>query len=184
MFEKSSTDKSHHMAVNVFNLPYRMLFAIATQDSILIYDTQRLKCVAVVTSIHYAVITDVAWSSDGRTVFASSNDGFISCVVLGKNIVGEVVGGFDLEELQEITKHEKASAAATPISRGATPGTGESVLPPVIKRADKLDVTATSSVKREREHDSAKDEGKAADVVELLKGGEGDREEGAKRVCL
>lgn len=184
LFEKSSTDKSHHMAVNVFNLPYRMLFAIATQDSILIYDTQRLKCVAVVTSIHYAVITDVAWSSDGRTVFVSSNDGFISCVVLGKNIVGEVVGGFDLEELQEITKHEKASAAATPISRGATPGTGESVLPPVIKRADKLDVTATSSVKREREHDSAKDEGKAADVVELLKGGEGDREEGAKRVCL
>ncbi|ODQ48895.1 hypothetical protein PICMEDRAFT_38842, partial [Pichia membranifaciens NRRL Y-2026] len=91
LFETSSNrqpNKPEGADVNVFSLPYRMLFAIATQDSILIYDTQRLKCVVVVTSIHYAVITDVAWSSDGRTVFVSSNDGFISCVVLGEDIVG------------------------------------------------------------------------------------------------
>lgn len=85
--------------INVFKLNYRMLFAIATQDSILIYDTQRLSCVAVITSIHYAVITDITWSSDGKSIFVSSNDGFISCAVLSDGLVGEIDGGLDAEEI-------------------------------------------------------------------------------------
>lgn len=84
---------------NVFNLPYRMLFAIATQDSILIYDTQRLKCVGIATNLHYAVITDICWCSDGKSIFASSSDGFVSSVVLSEEIVGgEIIGNFDDDE--------------------------------------------------------------------------------------
>lgn len=93
--------------MNVFNLSYRMLFAIATQDSILVYDTQRLNCVAVVTSIHYAVITDIAWSSDGKSIFVSSNDGFISCAVLSNELVGEIEGGFEVEELEMVMNPKK-----------------------------------------------------------------------------
>lgn len=179
LFETSSNrqpDKSEGADVNVFSLPYRMLFAIATQDSILIYDTQRLKCVVVVTSIHYAVITDVAWSSDGRTVFVSSNDGFISCVVLGEDIVGEIVGGFGLEELQQLTEQEP-STSVTAVA-AATAASGDSdVVPVACRRADKLEpasIHTDRAVKRERE----------PDVVQLLKGGEGGEKEGAKRVRL
>jgi chromatin assembly factor 1 subunit B len=94
-----------NIETNVFSLPYRMLFGIATQDSILIYDTQRLNCVAVATSIHYAVITDIAWSSDGRSLFVSSNDGFVSCAVLSNAITGEIIGGF--EETPDEKREEK-----------------------------------------------------------------------------
>jgi chromatin assembly factor 1 subunit B len=97
---------------SIFSLRYRMLFAVATQDSILIYDTQRLKCVAIVTGIHYAVITDVSWSGDGRSVFVSSNDGFISSVVLSKDIVGEIEGGFTIEELTLLDKENNTASAS------------------------------------------------------------------------
>ena len=184
LFEPSAnsrSDKPEGSDVNVFSLPYRMLFAIATQDSILIYDTQRLKCVAVVTSIHYAVITDVAWSSDGRTVFVSSNDGFISCVVLGEDIVGGIVGGFGIKELQELTKQEMPISAAAAAAAAATALSGDSdIVPLASRRADKLEPVSVVSVHSER---AVKRE-REPDVVQLLKGGEGGEKEGAKRVRL
>ena len=100
-----------HNEENVFNLKYRMLFAIATQDSILVYDTQRLKCVAIVTGIHYAVITDIVWSSDGRSIFVSSNDGFISCAILSPELVGDIEGGFEEEEMKHFEGYIEAEMA-------------------------------------------------------------------------
>lgn len=44
-----------------FALPYRMIFAVATQKSVLLYDTQQIAPIAVVTNIHYTRLTDVAW---------------------------------------------------------------------------------------------------------------------------
>ena len=42
-------------------LPYRMVFSIATLDSILLYDTQQTAPFGFIGNIHYAALTDVAW---------------------------------------------------------------------------------------------------------------------------
>jgi len=48
--------------VNSFlNLPYRLIYAVATQDSVLIYDTQQTTPLVLLTNLHYATFTDIAW---------------------------------------------------------------------------------------------------------------------------
>lgn len=44
-----------------FALPYRLVFAVATLDSLIIYDTQRCGPIVIFAGIHYAAITDIAW---------------------------------------------------------------------------------------------------------------------------
>ena len=43
------------------SLPYRMVYAVASLNAILFYDTQHLAPFAYVSDIHYASITDIAW---------------------------------------------------------------------------------------------------------------------------
>lgn len=42
-------------------LPYRMVFAVATQSSILLYDTQQTSPIGVVSLIHYGRLNDLSW---------------------------------------------------------------------------------------------------------------------------
>ncbi|OAA81118.1 WD40 repeat-like-containing domain protein [Akanthomyces lecanii RCEF 1005] len=44
-----------------FSLPYRMVYAVATQDSVLLYDTQQKTPICVVSNLHCATFTDLAW---------------------------------------------------------------------------------------------------------------------------
>lgn len=46
---------------SVFALPYRMFFAVATQDAVLLYDTQQAGPIAIFVGLHYAGFTDLAW---------------------------------------------------------------------------------------------------------------------------
>ncbi|ODV96655.1 hypothetical protein PACTADRAFT_1242 [Pachysolen tannophilus NRRL Y-2460] len=69
----------------VFKLPYRMVFAVATQDSVIIYDTESIKPIVFISNLHYSTLTDLAWSNDGETLIISSTDGFCSAV----NIINE-----------------------------------------------------------------------------------------------
>lgn len=46
---------------SVFALPYRMLYSVATQDTIVVYDTQQAGPVCLFTNLHYASFTDMAW---------------------------------------------------------------------------------------------------------------------------
>jgi chromatin assembly factor 1 subunit B len=46
---------------SAFNLPYRMVYAVATQDAIHIYDTQQQKPLCIVSNLHFATFTDVTW---------------------------------------------------------------------------------------------------------------------------
>ncbi|KAK9303944.1 hypothetical protein QLX08_004531 [Tetragonisca angustula] len=73
----------------VIALPYRMIFAIATQHSVIIYDTQQISPIAVISNIHYTRLTDVGWSSDGRILIASSTDGYCSIIQFQKGELGE-----------------------------------------------------------------------------------------------
>ena len=50
-----------HEIKHYCSLPYRMVFAVATLDSVLLYDTQQTAPFGFVGSIHYAALTDVTW---------------------------------------------------------------------------------------------------------------------------
>ena len=44
-----------------FALPYRIVYAVATQDAVLVYDTQQQTPIIVVSNLHYATFTDITW---------------------------------------------------------------------------------------------------------------------------
>lgn len=50
-------------AASFFKLPYRLIFAVATLNSLYIYDTESVRPIAVVAGLHYAAVTDIAWYS-------------------------------------------------------------------------------------------------------------------------
>ncbi|EGV63404.1 Chromatin assembly factor 1 subunit [Yamadazyma tenuis] len=75
----------------VFDLAYKMVFAVVTQDSVVVYDTERLEPLGVVSNVHYSTITDLAWDRDGQRIMVSSADGFCSVVRFDEGIFGKVV---------------------------------------------------------------------------------------------
>lgn len=44
-----------------FSLPYRMVYAVATEDSVLLYDTQQQTPLCFVSNLHCATFTDLTW---------------------------------------------------------------------------------------------------------------------------
>lgn len=46
---------------SVFALPYRMLFAVATMDTVAIHDTQQAGPLCLLTKLHYDEFTDMTW---------------------------------------------------------------------------------------------------------------------------
>lgn len=60
----SGTTSSSHGAQatgSVFALPYRMLFAVVTMDTVSIYDTQQASPFCFLTKLHYDEFTDASW---------------------------------------------------------------------------------------------------------------------------
>ncbi|KAG0596949.1 hypothetical protein M758_UG298400 [Ceratodon purpureus] len=74
-----------------FALPYRLVYAVATLDSLIIYDTQRSGPIVVFAGIHYASITDIAWSGDAQYVAVSSQDGYCSLLAFSKEELGTIL---------------------------------------------------------------------------------------------
>ncbi|XP_068652928.1 chromatin assembly factor 1 subunit FAS2 [Aristolochia californica] len=64
----------------LFKLPYRVIFAVATLNSLYIYDTESIPPIAVLAGLHYAAVTDIAWSSDAKHLAMSSQDGYCTLV--------------------------------------------------------------------------------------------------------
>jgi chromatin assembly factor 1 subunit B len=48
-------------SASMFALPYRLMYAVAAQDSVLLYDTQQAGPIAIFKGLHYSAFTDVAW---------------------------------------------------------------------------------------------------------------------------
>jgi chromatin assembly factor 1 subunit B len=76
--------------VPAFGLPYRVVYAVATQDAVHVYDTQQTKPICVVSNLHYATFTDLTWSSDGQTLLMTSSDGFCSALTFSPGELGTV----------------------------------------------------------------------------------------------
>ncbi|XP_038077841.1 chromatin assembly factor 1 subunit B-like isoform X2 [Patiria miniata] len=85
-----STDsvKSSEEPQSLFSLPYRIVFAVASEDSILLYDSQQTIPFAFISNIHYHQLSDVTWSADGRILVVSSTDGFCSLVAFEEGEIG------------------------------------------------------------------------------------------------
>lgn len=65
LFEKTKDRPAD--STDIFqNLPHRIVFAVATVDSVLLYDTEQAAPFALLAHLHLALLTDLAWSRDGR----------------------------------------------------------------------------------------------------------------------
>lgn len=71
---------------SVFQLPYRMMFAVATLDTVAIHDTQQAGPVCLLSKLHYDSFTDMAWSHDGHVLMLVSSDGYCTVVVFDENM--------------------------------------------------------------------------------------------------
>ncbi|WFD29797.1 Chromatin assembly factor 1 subunit [Malassezia sp. CBS 17886] len=98
-------------APSAFGLPYRMVFAVATQESVWVYDTQQATPLCCFSNLHYASFTDLSWSPDGQSLVMSSSDGYCSIAV------------FDYQELGRPLSHDEQPSL-------------HRVPPPALARAD------------------------------------------------
>ncbi|EPX73786.1 CAF assembly factor complex subunit B [Schizosaccharomyces octosporus yFS286] len=71
-------------------LPYRMIFAIACQDAVYVYDTQYCKPFYRAANLHYSTLTDLAWSDDGTILMMTSIDGFCSSISFTNEELGNL----------------------------------------------------------------------------------------------
>lgn len=72
----------------VFDLPHKMIFAVATQNSVIVYDTEHFKPLGLLKNLHYSTITDITWSSNGKSIVITSAEGFCSIMLLSDGILG------------------------------------------------------------------------------------------------
>lgn len=95
----------------IFRFPYRIIFAVATQDSLLFYDSQQLSPFAYVSQIHYLRLTDISWSADGRILIVTSTDGFSTFITFDKEELGTVYTGklLELNELEPGWNQQRAT---------------------------------------------------------------------------
>lgn len=91
----------------MFCLPYRMVFAVATEDSVLFYDTQQSHPFAMVNNIHYHQLSDMTWSNDGNVLVVASTDGFCSIVTFAKGEIGEPYQKNGSQECAQSVKVDK-----------------------------------------------------------------------------
>ncbi|KAK7953433.1 chromatin assembly factor 1 subunit B [Apiospora saccharicola] len=97
-----------------FALPYRVMYAVATQDSVLLYDTQQMTPICVVSNLHLATFTDLAWSGDGQTLLISSSDGYCSTLSFEAGELGQIYTG-------EVATSKIQASTGTASSNQATP---------------------------------------------------------------
>lgn len=81
-------EQSEDSPPHLVDLPYALIFAVATIDNIFVYSTQSTLPLAVVKNLHYDSINDLTWVGHKILVVASS-DGFCSFLKIEQGIVGE-----------------------------------------------------------------------------------------------
>lgn len=72
----------------IAGLKHKLVWAVATKDSVFLYSSEHINPIAAVTNSHYAPLTDLAWYED-RILAISSIDGYVSFVIFEQNELGE-----------------------------------------------------------------------------------------------
>lgn len=75
----------------LFDINYKLVFAVASLSSVYIYDTEHEHPIAALQDAHYSKLTDLSWSEDGKVLAISSTDGYISLVYFDDGELGEVL---------------------------------------------------------------------------------------------
>ncbi|KAJ3294286.1 hypothetical protein HDU79_011248 [Rhizoclosmatium sp. JEL0117] len=95
-------------------LPYRMIFAVACQDAVVVYDTSCLeRPLAVVANLHFGTLTDLAWAPNGKILMMSSTDGYCSMVTFSENELGVSTEGSVVAQ-EEVVAMNYSDTAANP----------------------------------------------------------------------
>lgn len=95
------------------DLPHRLVFAVATSNEVLIYDSEHAEPLSVIGNMHYSPLTDLAWSVDGTLLMVSSTDGFCSYVSLDPALLGKVKPlDLNMASASDVTVPEAAAPAA------------------------------------------------------------------------
>ncbi|GMY12432.1 chromatin assembly factor 1 subunit FAS2 [Fagus crenata] len=95
----------------IFKLPYRLIFAVATLNSVYVYDTESVPPIAILAGLHYAAITDIAWSPDGRYLALSSQDGYCTLLEFEHEELGSPVS---LSEEKKVVSDENKNPIQKP----------------------------------------------------------------------
>uniref|UniRef100_A0A8C2VC77 Chromatin assembly factor 1 subunit B n=1 Tax=Chinchilla lanigera TaxID=34839 RepID=A0A8C2VC77_CHILA len=117
-------------AGELVRLPYRLVFAVASEDSVLLYDTQQLFPFGYVSNIHYHTLSDISWSSDGAFLAISSTDGYCSFVTFEKDELGVPLKEKPLLHVRTPDTTRKARSHAP---QGSSPGPRPAEGPPTSK---------------------------------------------------
>lgn len=88
----------------VFSLPHKMVFAVATQDSVIIYDTEHLQPLGMLLNLHYLTITDLRWNTDGQSIMVASAEGFCSVIQFEPGLFGKPIDAPEPASVEEATK--------------------------------------------------------------------------------
>ena len=77
-----------HTSSPFLDLPARFAFAVASKESVFVYHTESAVPVAVAGGLHFAEITDLAWTPDGTSLVVSSRDGYCSVLTFSPHELG------------------------------------------------------------------------------------------------
>lgn len=105
LFKLRNTDSK-----KLLDLDYRMIYAIATTNSIFIYDTEQTEPLGMASNLHYSSLTDLSWSPDGLSLLVTSIDGFVSLMQFKQEDLGE----FDLSNEAEFLKNKIKTESILP----------------------------------------------------------------------
>lgn len=157
-------------------LPYRSVFAVLTQDSVLIYDTHHDRPLSIARGLHYAGLTDCTWSADGRQLLISSSDGYLSILTFDEDEFGQVytppkveAPKLQAETPQSLTVVTKPAAAPSPRIPPCEPGQTASIeARPAKRQKTRITPTLISAPADQPEEASAvpEEEGKAEKKTE------------------
>mmetsp|Transcript_31338 Transcript_31338/g.56774 ORF Transcript_31338/g.56774 Transcript_31338/m.56774 type:complete len:746 (+) Transcript_31338:168-2405(+) len=156
LFQLPPNTKSNSNSNSTPLLPYRSIFAVLTADTVLLYDTHHNHPLAMARGLHYAGLTDAAWSTDGRTLFVTSSDGYVSILSFGDGELGEVyvaptvkvvekVGASDASDVGEKVGSDVPSSS----SKQPESNTGVTINTLVPKKKKKIAPTAIDAADSE-----------------------------------
>ncbi|KAI5323648.1 hypothetical protein L3X38_032720 [Prunus dulcis] len=94
-----------------FKLPHRIVFAVATLNSLYIYDTESVPPIAIFAGLHYAAITDIAWSPNAQYLGLSSQDGYCTLVEFENDELGSPICS---SEEKKVMRDENKSPVQNP----------------------------------------------------------------------
>uniref|UniRef100_A0A8C9RR63 Chromatin assembly factor 1 subunit B n=1 Tax=Scleropages formosus TaxID=113540 RepID=A0A8C9RR63_SCLFO len=131
-------------------LPYRLVFAVASEDSILLYDTQHRLPFGYVSNIHYHTLSDLTWSRDGSFLAVSSTDGYCSFVSFSAGELGTPLKEHPVFEIlapgSAPEKKAKKAVVLRTVSPVARASTAEGGSPCTLHGQDTLSTPLTSRV--------------------------------------